>query len=96
MVWHKFIFCSMVSQLHLACLPISILTNSNNNQFYIETYHSLAESQTALQSVITPADQFIIYIEMLSLQTLHRNVQHWNYMKKKMKKMFLRQYQEEK
>ena len=47
--------------------------NNNNDWFYIATYHSHGESQTALQSIITPADQLIPYIEMLSLQTLHRN-----------------------
>ena len=39
----------------------------------MSTFHSHEESQTALQSIITPADQLISYIEKLSLQTLHRN-----------------------
>ena len=43
--------------------------NNNNNWFYIATYHSHGESQTALQSIITPVDQLIPYIEMLSVQT---------------------------
>ena len=47
--------------------------NNNIDWFYIATYHSHGESQTALQSIITPADTLISYIEMLSLQTLHRN-----------------------
>ena len=41
----------------------------NNDWFYIATYHPHGGSQTALQSIITPADQLIPYIEMLSLQT---------------------------
>ena len=49
---------------------ISLNNNNNNNDwFYIATYHPHGGSQTALQSIITPADQLIPYIEMLSLQT---------------------------
>lgn len=45
----------------------------NTYWFYIETYYDQRMSQTALQSIINPADQLIPYIEMLSLQTLRRN-----------------------
>ena len=45
------------------------MINNNNDWFYIATYHPHGGSQTALQSIITPADQLIPYIEMLSLHT---------------------------
>ena len=45
-------------------------TTTNNNWLYIVTYYYQRMSQTALQaSIITPADQAIPYIEILSLQT---------------------------
>ena len=50
---------------------VKIINNINNDRFLIATYQSHGESQTSLQSIITPADQVIPYIEMLSLQTLH-------------------------
>ena len=47
--------------------------NNNNDCFYVAIYHYQRMSQTALQSIITPGDQPLPYIKMLSLQTLQRN-----------------------
>ena len=54
-------------------LTVAAFNNDDNDLFYIATYHSHEGSQTALQSIFTLADQLILYIEMLSLKTLHRN-----------------------
>ena len=49
------------------------ITINNVDLFCIATYHYQRMSQTALQSIITPEDQLIPYIEMLFVQTLHQN-----------------------
>ena len=61
--------CGMVTRVltsHAGSIMITIIMIGFIS---IATYHSHGESQTALQSIITLADQLIPYNEMLSLQT---------------------------
>ena len=51
------------------CYGEALNDDSNNDWFYTATYQSYGECQTTLQFIITPADQLITYIKILSLQT---------------------------